>query len=125
MIITSRERILSVLNHEKPDRVPIILGVSNATGIKMRTYQGIKKLVGVDAPDEYIYEWLELGTAKIDERTMRRLHSDVRGVRDLEPKSVRECNHNRPPQSDCIDSWGSGQIRVGEEEWYPGIHQFL
>ena len=38
MAMTSRERVLAVLNHEKPDRVPIVLGVSNATGIKMSPY---------------------------------------------------------------------------------------
>jgi uroporphyrinogen decarboxylase len=54
MPLSSRERVLSVLHHEQPDRVPIVLGVSNATGIKMKPYQGIKKIIGVDAPDDWI-----------------------------------------------------------------------
>jgi len=54
MSMTSRERVLAVLNHEMPDRVPIVIGVSNATDIKMKPYQGIKKLLGINAPDEYI-----------------------------------------------------------------------
>ena len=41
MPMTSRERVQAVLNHEVPDRVPIILGASNATGIKMKPYQNI------------------------------------------------------------------------------------
>jgi len=69
MPLTPRERVLTTLNHEEPDRVPIVLGVSNATGIKMKTYQGIKELAGIKAPDDYIYQWPELGTAKIDEET--------------------------------------------------------
>ncbi|OQY33321.1 MAG: hypothetical protein B6I38_03750, partial [Anaerolineaceae bacterium 4572_5.1] len=117
-----RERVLTTLNHEEPDRVPIILGVSNATGIKMKTYQGIKELAGINAPDDYIYQWPELGTAKIDEETMRRLHSDVRGVRDLEPASTLERNRSRDPHSPCIDSWGSGQSEIGPGDWFPGIH---
>ena len=44
MAMSSRERVQAVLNHEVPDRVPIILGVSNATGLKMKPYQGIKEL---------------------------------------------------------------------------------
>ena len=52
MIMTSRERVLTVLNHEVPDRVPIVIGVSNATGIKMKTYRGIKALPGIQSPDE-------------------------------------------------------------------------
>ena len=122
MGMTSRERVLAVLNHEVPDRVPIIIGVSNATGIKMETYQGIKALEDIQAPDEYIYQWPELGTAKIDESTLQRLHSDVRGVRDLHPAQTLERNQNREPHSPFIDSWGSGQSEVSPGEWFPGIH---
>lgn len=122
MSLTARDRVLATINHEVPDRVPLVLGVSNATGIKMKTYQGIKKLVGIEAPDEYIYEWPELGTAKIDEETMQRLHSDVRGVRDLEPATTLKRNREREPHSDCIDSWGSGQKEIEPGNWYPGVH---
>ena len=122
MGLTSRERVSAVLNHEVPDRVPIIIGVSNATGIKMETYQGIKALENIQSPDEYIYQWPELGTARIDEITMRRLHSDVRGVRDLHPAQTLERNQNRAPHSPFIDSWGSGQTEVSPGEWFPGIH---
>ena len=83
-----RERVLAAINHEQPDRVPICIGVSNATGMKMKPYRELKQLLGIDAPDQYIYDWPELGTARLDEQTMRRLHSDVRGVLDLEPADV-------------------------------------
>ncbi len=122
MSMTSKERILTVLNHEVPDRVPIIIGVSNATGIKMKTYRGIKSLAGIQAPDEYIYKWPELGTARIDEETMQRLKSDVRGVRDIHPADTLERNQTRDPHSPFIDSWGSGQKEIGPGEWFPGIH---
>lgn len=122
MSMTPRERVLATINHEQPDRVPLVIGVSNATGIKMKPYQGIKKLAGIQAPDRFMYEWPELGTAEIDEQTMLRLHSDVRGVLDLEPEKVRQRNRAREPHSDCIDSWGSGQTETVPGDWYPGIH---
>ena len=122
MPLTSRERVLTAIHHEQPDRVPLVIGVSNATGIKMRPYKGIKDIVGVQAPDNYIYDWPELGTAEIDEETMRRLHSDVRGVLDLEPEEVRKRNRKRDPHSDYIDSWGSGQTEIGEDDWFPSVH---
>lgn len=122
MSMTSRERVQAVLNHEIPDSVPIILGVSNATGIKMKPYRGIKSILGIDAPDEYIYDWPELGTAKIDEQTMKRLHSDVRGVLDRFPQQVQERNKNREPGSPCIDDWGIGQIEIEPGVWFPGHH---
>jgi len=122
MSMTPRERVLATINHEQPDRVPLVIGVSNATGIKMAPYQGIKKLAGIQAPDRFMYEWPELGTAQIDEQTMLRLHSDVRGVLDLEPAKTRQRNRAREPHSDCIDSWGSGQTETVPGDWYPGIH---
>lgn len=120
--MTSRERVLTTINHEQPDRVPLVIGVSNATGIKMKPYQGIKDIAGIQAPDNYLYDWPELGTAEIDEETMLRLRSDVRGVLDLEPEKVRQRNREREPHSNCIDSWGGGQIETAPGDWYPGIH---
>jgi uroporphyrinogen decarboxylase len=120
--MTSRQRVQAVLNHEQPDHVPVILGVSNATGIKMQPYRGVKELLGIDAPDEYIYDWPELGTAKIDEQTMRRLRSDVRGVVDRFPLHVKERNRKRVPGSPCIDDWGIGQVEIEPGVWFPGHH---
>ncbi|MCP4958767.1 MAG: hypothetical protein GY925_05790 [Actinomycetia bacterium] len=122
MDITPRERVLMALEHEAPDRPPIILGTSNATGLKMQTYRRLKALLGIEAPDEYLYGWPELGTAAIDEETMSRLHSDVRGVLDLEPANVLERNRTREPHSDYIDSWGSGAREVKPDEWFPMVH---
>lgn len=122
MPMTPRERVLTAINHEQPDRVPLVIGVNNATGIKMKPYQGIKEIAGIEAADRYIYDWPELGTAEIDEETMLRLHSDVRGVLDLEPESVLRRNRERAPHSDCIDSWGSGQMEIKPGDWFPGIH---
>jgi uroporphyrinogen decarboxylase len=122
MPLSSKERVLAAINHEQPDRVPLVIGVSNATGIKMRTYQGIKEIAGIEAPDKYIYDWSELGTAEIDEQTMRRLHSDVRGVLDLEPKTTLQVNRERDPHSDYVDSWGSGQTELGPDDWFPSVH---
>jgi uroporphyrinogen decarboxylase len=122
MPMTPRERVLTAINHEQPDRIPLAIGVNNATGIKMKPYRGIKRIAGIQAPDDYIYDWPELGTAEIDEQTMHRLHSDVRGVLDLEPAAVRKRNRERDPHSNYIDSWGSGQTEIVPGDWFPGIH---
>ena len=117
--MTSRQRVLATLEHRQPDRVPIVLGVSNATGIKERPYRGLATLLGVEPSGAYLYEWPELGTAAVDEATLVRLRSDVRGVLDREPKSVLEANANRPPHADYINSWGSGAREVRPGEWFP------
>ncbi len=119
---SSRERIATSLAHREPDRVPIILGVSNATGIKMKPYQDLKSTLGIQAPDTYIYDWPELGTADVDEATLRRLGCDVRGILDREPEAVLTANRNRPDHAPFIDSWGTGQREISPGEWFPGIH---
>jgi len=122
MPMNSRERVLTAINHEQPDRVPLVIGVNNATGIKMKPYKGIKDIAGIQAPENYIYDSPELDTAEIDEETMLRLRSDVRGVLDLEPEQVLKRNRERDPHSDCINSWGSGQMEITPGDWFPGIH---
>ena len=121
MPLTSRERVLTAIAHEEPDRVPIVIGVSNATGIKMRTYRELKGLIGVTAPDDFLYDWPELGTAAVDEATLRRLHVDVRGVLDREPADVLARNRDREPHSDYVNSWGSGAVEIAPGEWFPMV----
>jgi uroporphyrinogen decarboxylase len=117
-----RERVMAVINHEIPDRVPIVIGASNATGIKMGTYRQLKKLIGVEAEERYLYDWPELGAAAVDEAALVRLHSDVRGVLDREPQAIMEANRTRPPGTPHIGSWGIGQVQISPDNWFPGIH---
>jgi uroporphyrinogen decarboxylase len=121
MSMTPRERVLKAVSHEEPDRVPIVLGVSNATGIKMKPYRELKRLLGIEAEDAYLYRWPELGTAAVDEATLVRLGSDVRPVLDLEPAGVLERNAARPPHADYLNSWGSGATEVRPGEWFPMV----
>ncbi|RCK77127.1 MAG: hypothetical protein ANABAC_3552 [Anaerolineae bacterium] len=122
MALTPRERVLAAINHEEPDRVPIVIGASNATGIKMPAYRRLKRYLNFEAEERYIYDWPELGTALIDEPVLERLRADVRGVLDRFPDFVYERNRNRPPHSPFIDDWGSGQIEIEPEVWFPGVH---
>jgi uroporphyrinogen decarboxylase len=122
MPLSSRERVQAVLNHEIPDRVPIVLGASNATGISVPTYRKLKKLLGVEAEEKYLYDWPELGAAALDEVILERLHSDVRGVHDREPAWVREQNRTRPAGSPYFNSWGVGSVEGDPGTWFPAIH---
>jgi uroporphyrinogen decarboxylase len=94
--MTQRERVLTGLAHEEPDRVPIVIGVSNATGITIGPYRDIKRLCGIEAPDARLYDWPEFGTDALDDATLRRLHGDVRGVLDLEPAQASRTPSRSP-----------------------------
>ena len=121
MALTPRERVLTALAHEEPDRVPIVIGASNATGIKMQPYRELKSVLAIDAPDAWLYDWPELGTAALDEATLVRLHADVRGILDREPQSVLERNRTRPAHSDYVNSWGSGAVEIAPDDWFPMV----
>jgi uroporphyrinogen decarboxylase len=98
------------------------VGTSNTTSLKARPYQGLKKLLGIESPDRYIYDWPELGTILPDESVLQRLHSDARGVLDAYPQRVYERNRNRPAHSPFVDDWGTGSSEVEPGVWFPGIH---
>ncbi|RME44050.1 MAG: hypothetical protein D6796_12265 [Caldilineae bacterium] len=122
MSMTSKERVLTTLEHREPDRVPIVLGVSNATSIKMKAYRRLKAYLGMEGEDRYLYDWPELGTAAPDEAMLRRLRSDVRGVCDRHPAETYRRNRAREPHTPFIDSWGSGQVEIEPGVWFPGVH---
>ena len=44
--MTSRERVVTALNHQEPDRVPFDLGSTVVTGIQTKAYQGLLELLG-------------------------------------------------------------------------------
>ncbi len=122
MSMTPRERVLTALDHREPDRVPIVIGASNATGMKAAPYDRLKRLLRIEGPDRYIYDWPELGTILPDEAVLERLGADVRGVFDAFPAAVLERNRRRPAHAPFIDDWGSGQVEVEEGHWFPGVH---
>jgi len=122
MPLTSRERILTALQHEAPDRVPILIGASNATGIQMHAFRRLKQHLGLQAEERYLYDWPELGTANPDEATLIRLGSDVRGVHDHFPQATLQRNRVRPPHTPFYDDWGVGQKEIEPGLWFPGLH---
>ncbi len=119
---TPRQRVLEAIDHGSPDRVPIIIGTSNTTSLKAPPYRGVKKLLGIESPERYIYDWPELGTVIPDEAVLERLHSDARGVLDSFPADTLTRNKNRPPHDPFIDDWGSGQREIEPGNWFPGVH---
>ena len=120
--MTGKERVLAALSHEEGDRVPLVIGGTNATGIKMKAYRELKKLLGVETTDRYIYDWPELGTALPDEEVLVRLGADTRAVLDAYPARILERAKSRPPHSPFLDDWGTGNLEIEDGRWYPGIH---
>ncbi len=120
--MTGRERVLTALNHEEPDRVPFILGADLTTGIQTLAYRRLREQLGVMGEEKYLYEWPELGAVDPDEEVLCRLGSDGRGVHDRFPRATCEYNRSRPPHSPYVDDWGVGQPEITPGNFYPGIY---
>jgi uroporphyrinogen decarboxylase len=117
-----RDRVLTALHHEQPDRPPLVLGVSNATSLKMGAYRSLKRRLGIQADDRNLYDWPMLGTARVDEETLQRLGVDVRGVWDNLPHANREQIERLQPGQRFYESWGIGQDEISPGEWMPTTH---
>ena len=48
--MTSRDRVISALNHKQPDKIPVDLGSATVTGISAIAYNKLKKHLGIQRP---------------------------------------------------------------------------
>ena len=73
--MTSRERVLKAVNFEEPDRVPIDLGGTRASGINAVLYTELKRRMGIDTPTK-IHDSMQI-LAELELEVLDRLHVDV------------------------------------------------
>jgi uroporphyrinogen decarboxylase len=77
--MTSRERVLTALDHREPDRVPIDIGSCGPTGIHVDSYQRLLAVLGIQ---EDVKLWdVSMQLAQPSEAVLEVLGADVRGVR--------------------------------------------
>jgi uroporphyrinogen decarboxylase len=107
-MLTSRERVLCVINHEEPDRVPIFFGTSSPTTMLAPAYENFKAYLGVQHPPRLLSKTFQY--AQLDEDVLVRCGSDGRLIqpRPLRPVTLglpatvrRELSPTR-----LIDDWG-------------------
>lgn len=80
--MTSRERVLTALNHKEPDRVPIDFGGTTPTGIAGMAYNRLKSYLGIEVGKTQIYDVIQ--QLAISEPSVR----EAMGA-DVIPVSVR------------------------------------
>jgi uroporphyrinogen decarboxylase len=81
--MTSRERVLTVLNRGTPDRIPIDLGGSICTSINVMAYQQLKRRLGFSDPRSRVQN-IVLFVPEVEEEMRRVLHVDVAALDRLE-----------------------------------------
>jgi uroporphyrinogen decarboxylase len=102
--MTSRQRVLSALAHEQPDRVPIDLGSTIVTSISIFAYNRLKSYLNLDLPETEIYE-NSAKLAVVDEQILDLFGVDTLGARAGPPDSQVEKQSQQ--DGDILwDEWG-------------------
>jgi len=102
--MTSRERILTALNHQEPDRIPFDMGSTQVTGISLIAYRNLRRHLGLPEVELTVCDAIQQ-LALPDDDIVERLRIDVRGLFPLN-------SHN----------WGINHLDAGEywaytDEW--------
>jgi hypothetical protein len=99
MGMSSRERVLSAVNHQVPDRVPIDLGGSPATSIEPSLYIRLREQLGIEGEPPKVYDvWQML--AWVERPVLEALGTDVLAVPRLKQAFETRLDRWRPWQLD-------------------------
>ena len=111
--LTHRSRLLASLNHKVPDRVPIDLGGSYATGINVEAYDNWKAYLGISSPTEVASRRSQI--AFVEEELRSRFGIDTLPILPRPP-------HNPPeqvwPDGSYRDEWGVIRNRAVGGHYY-------
>ena len=95
--MNARERLLSTLNHQEPDRVPIDLGGTDISSICRGAYEDLMAWLGRDPGEIEMVNLVEQLPALDEEFLEEVIRSDVRQVRQNAPSSwslqIEEMDH--------------------------------
>jgi uroporphyrinogen decarboxylase len=101
--MSSRERVLTTLDHREPDRVPIEFGSPQVSSLLVGSpfgYEALCEYLGVvDRPEPQINVYLN-SVKNVDPRIMERFQADLRWVTAASPDVERR------PDGTLVDAWG-------------------
>jgi uroporphyrinogen decarboxylase len=117
--MTPRERVVTALNHQEPDRVPLDIGGGTSSTLVVEGYERLKAEWGIPGETRIMSKAFRL--ARLDEVVMARLGSDTR------PLTVRGPLNWTPPAAEpgyFVDVWGITwrQAFYGDGCYYWELH---
>ncbi len=92
-----RERVLATLNHQEPDRVPIDLGGSDASGITAIAYNNLKCHLGLKEGKTRVFDPYQQ-IVDVEEEVLKIVRSDTRSIM-IQPRNWKQ--GTLPDGSDC------------------------
>ena len=113
--MTHRERVLTALKRQPPDRVPVDLGGTLASTINIHTYRRLMQHLGFGEDPPVAFLSRRSNSVLPDERLLQRLDVDCRAVILADP-------HNNPeremPDGSLRDEWGITWKHIGEGQHF-------
>ena len=114
--MTHRQRVLTALNREEPDRVPIDIG-SSVNNMNDRVYHQVKRHLGISGE---VRQFRGLMTATYyDERVLEALDVDIRHVWLNDPVEYRAVIDESFDPLSYTDDWG---VEIRREEGRGAFH---
>ncbi len=84
--MNSRERLIKVLNHKEPDRIPIDLGGVSVSLIHQNSHKALAEYLGITEPQDKIHNLMTM-CVYVDERIKKRFHADIELLQQGKPDS--------------------------------------
>jgi uroporphyrinogen decarboxylase len=119
-MMSSRERVLTALDHREPDRIPFDLGSVQVTGIHETAYRHLRRALGLPETAVNLCDTIQQ-LATINDDLAERLGIDFRG---LYPLNSHNWGINEEDAGDrwvYHDEWGITHHRLKEEGLYYSI----
>ena len=113
--MTRRERVLTALRHQPPDRVPMDLGGTLASTINVHAYRRLMAHLGFGADAPMAYVSRRANSILPDERLLTRLDVDCRAVVLGNPDAAPE---RELPDGSLTDEWGVTWKHLGAGQHY-------
>jgi uroporphyrinogen decarboxylase len=103
--LDARDRVAAALAHREPDRVPRDLGAVRMTGIHVRAYAGLRRILGLPDREVRVGD-VSQQLAVVDDDVLDALGIDVRGVEPRAPAGWRRQIVDEGGERAFVDEWG-------------------
>jgi len=108
MKMNSRERVITALEHEEPDRIPVDLGGMFSTGIMAMEYNKLKAYLGIQGGRTRVYD-LTQQLAEPEISVLEIIGADVLPVLISEPNRWKK--NTLPDSSPCeVPEWSNPEV---------------
>ncbi len=98
-----KERVLAALNHQEPDRVPVDLSGSDASGITAIAYNNLKSYLDIKGGKTRVFDPYQQ-IVDVEEEVLQAVESDVRSIM-LQPRSWKSWKLPDGSNCDIPEKW--------------------